>query len=44
MEFLPFLGLILAVYAAFVLLFFRFLIVTHRKEEALARHGDKGCE
>jgi len=39
MEFLPVIGLILGVYAAFVLLFFRFMELTHRKDASVVRQG-----
>jgi len=39
MEYLPILGLILGVYVAFVLLFFRFLSLIQQKEQAVVRHG-----
>lgn len=39
MEFLPVVGLILGVYAAFVMLFFRFLSLMHKKEDAMVRVG-----
>ncbi len=37
MEFLKLVGLILGVYAAFVVLFFRFLHLMHRKEVVVVR-------
>lgn len=37
MEFLPIIGLILGVYAAFVVLFFRFLHLMHRKDTIVVR-------
>jgi hypothetical protein len=39
MEYLPVVGLILGVYAAFVVLFFRFLSVMRQKEENVVRQG-----
>jgi hypothetical protein len=39
MEFLPVVALVLGVYAAFVMLFFRFLSLMHKKEQAVVRHG-----
>jgi hypothetical protein len=42
MEYLPILGLVFTVYAAFVLLFFRFVALMHRKEESVLRqHGSR---
>lgn len=41
MEYLPVVGLILGIYAAFVVLFFRFLSVMRQKEEAVMRQGGR---
>jgi len=40
MEFLPIIGLILGVYAAFVVLFFRFLHLMHQKDAVVVREMD----
>lgn len=39
MEYLPVIGLVLGVYAAFVVVFFRFLTVMRQKEETVVRQG-----
>jgi hypothetical protein len=39
MEFLPVVGLVLGVYAAFVMLFFRYLNLMRQKEETVVRQG-----
>jgi hypothetical protein len=41
MEFLPAIGLGLGIYAAFLVLFFRFMRLMHRKEVVMVRRIDK---
>jgi hypothetical protein len=44
MEYLPVIGLILGVYAAFVMLFFRFVHLMHEKEAVVVRRIENPFE